>query len=61
MKIRILKDVPLKVIKNDIQFNFDEIRPKNPKTANKTPLYLYTKNPITKHLRRDTKEWEKTK
>lgn len=61
MKIRILKDVPLKVVKNDIQFKFGDVQMKNPKTANRTPQYLYTKDPITQKLKKDKRWWEKKK
>ena len=57
-KITILKDIPINVRKNDIQFNFLDVQTKNPKTVNKTPLYLYIRSPIIKKIQSIKRWWE---
>lgn len=43
--------------KQDIQFNFAEVQTKNPRTQCKTPVYLFTKDPLPQ-LRAKKKWWE---
>lgn len=57
-KLRLLKEVPLNVKKNDIQFNFADVQTKNPRLQGKTPLYLYTRDPLTQNLRTTKRWWE---
>ena len=48
-----------KVRRNDIEFDFRDVQTKNPRMVGKTPLYLYTKDPITIHRKRKKGWWEK--
>lgn len=40
----------------DIEFNFSDVQTKNPKLQGKTPLVLFTKDPLTA-IRKRPKRW----
>lgn len=42
----------------DIEFNFSDVQTKNPKLQGKTPLVLFTKDPLTPHLKRKKEWWD---
>lgn len=47
-----------KVKRNDIQFDFRDVQTKNPKTVGKTPLWLYTRDVLTKDMKPKKHWWD---
>ena len=44
--------------KKDIKFNLDDVQTKNPRNMGKTPLYLYTRDPLTRNMKPKKHWWE---
>ena len=55
-RIRLGVEPTDKVKRKDIQFDFRDVQTKNPRLQGKTPLYLFTADPITKY-RKPKKRW----
>ena len=44
-------EIKNKIIKHDIEFNFEELKTKNPKLCGKTPMWLYSVDFLKKYLK----------
>jgi len=59
-KIRLGVSPKNKVRRNDIEFDFRDVQHSNPKLQGKTPLVLYTKDPLTRDIKAKKRWWERT-
>ena len=58
-KVRVLTEQKDNVRHEDVEFDFRDVQTRNPRLQGKTPLYLFTKDPLVAHRKRKKGWWEK--
>ena len=56
-KIRLGTEPKNNIKRNNIQFDFRDVQHENPKLQGKTPVVLYTRDPLTRDMKPKKKWW----